>query len=223
MEPKFQTSFIPKQSLSAAPVANVRRSNRTSRAFGIGTVISIVIFIVAVSASAIVFLYQQYLSASIKSNQESLSRAREAFEPALIVQLTRLDSRINAAEELLAKHIAPSSLFALIQSITLQNVQFTQYIYTAPTETSLVHIELFGKAKSFKTLALQSDLVGTNSNLKNPVISEVALSGNGDVNFKFSADVDARMINYVEQLQSSGVNETPNNNPGGAVSTSTAI
>lgn len=182
-----------------------------------------------VSAAAILFLYQQYLSASIKSNQDSLSKAREAFEPALIEELTRLDTRINVAEDLLSKHIAPSALFALIQSITLQNVQFTNYTYGEPAAGSpLVHISLTGKAKSFQTLALQSDLVGLNTNLKNALITGVALGADGDIGFKLDADIDARMVSYQEQLQgkaNSGGAQNTNETvpPANVSSTTTAI
>lgn len=195
MEPKFQTSFIPKQSLSSIP-ASPRKSSR-SGAFALGTVITTVLFILAVGGSVLLFLYQQYLQASIKSNQESLSKAREAFEPALIKELARLDSRINSSNQILNQHIAPSALFDLLQSITLQNVQFTSFTYDSSPTQGLVHISLTGRARSFKTIALQSDLVGTNQYLKNAVISNLALDSLGGVGFSLDADVDPRTISYM--------------------------
>jgi hypothetical protein len=202
MEPKFQTSFIPKQSLAAA-TPSVAPHRRGRQAFGIGTVVSVTLFIIVVSASALLFLYQHYLQSAIASNQDSLSRARDAFEPALITELERLDQRINGAEQVLNQHIAPSSLFALLSSIALQNVQFTDYTYTAGSAGSaLIHIELSGKTDSFKTLALQSDLVRTDQSLKNASISGVGLdTTSGDVVFRLSADVDPRLINYDAQVQ----------------------
>lgn len=212
MEPKFQTSFIPKQSLAPSPAAQ-RRSASNSRAFGLGTVIAIVIFIGAVSASVLLFLYEQYLTRSIQSNQASLERAREAFEPALIKELGRLDDRINAANIILNQHIAPSALFTLLESITLQNVQFTSFSYTGEGTNGMVAISLSGKAKSFQTVALQSDLLGSNSYLKNTVVSELALDASGDVTFQVNANVDPRFLSYLSKVQKnpsapSGATET---------------
>jgi hypothetical protein len=195
MEPKFQTSFIPKQSLSQVPTPTRKTSH--SPVFALGTVIATVIFILAVTASALLFLYEQYLSSSIKSDQQSLAKAREAFEPALIQELTRLDQRIEAANQILDQHIAPSGLFNLLQTITLQNVQFTSFSYDNGTASAgLVHISLTGRAKSFKSVALQSDVVGTNQYLRNAAITNLGLDQSGNVSFDLTADVDARLVSY---------------------------
>jgi hypothetical protein len=48
------------------------------------------------SLAGAVFIYKQYLQTANNSKKEQLQRAKDAFDPTLIQQLTRLDDRMHA-------------------------------------------------------------------------------------------------------------------------------
>src|SRR3989344_1211864 len=62
---------------------------------------SVVLFVASAALAAGVFLYDQYLQSSAASKVDQLERAKAAFEPALIHELTRLDDRLRSASEIL--------------------------------------------------------------------------------------------------------------------------
>lgn len=193
MEPKFKTSFIPKQSLAQAAMPQ-KRFARPSSTHGVFFVVSFVIFLVSLVGAGGVFFYTKYLESSITSKQESLARAREAFEPDTIKVLARVDKRIEAAKLILEEHIAPSVLFALLEQTTLKSVRFDSFTYT--NTTSGVSLDLKGEAKDFSGLALQSDVFGSNQALRNPVVHEFDFNEKRTVSFGISAGVDPAFVGF---------------------------
>src|SRR3989344_333766 len=118
MESGIQSSFIPKD--AAEPTRTVRHSSG-----GLVVLVMIVLFITSAALAVAVFLYKQYLEASASSKRAALERAREAFDPTTILEITRLDDRMRAAEQILGDHIAPTAFFAALQLSTLTTVGFT--------------------------------------------------------------------------------------------------
>ena len=53
-----------------------------------------------------------------------------------------------------------------------------------------------GEARSYRTLALQSDVFGESKLIKNPIFSNLSLSTTGDIVFDLSFDVDRSLIMY---------------------------
>ena len=75
MNPKVQTSFIPK-----SPVASVSFSHSTSGRINIFLVVAVIIFIVSIVAALGVFIYQRSLVSSISDMSTRLAKARDEFE-----------------------------------------------------------------------------------------------------------------------------------------------
>lgn len=193
MEPKFKTSFIPKQSLQQEALAPHQRFS-SGGGHGVFFIVSFVLFLISLLGAGGVFFYSKYLESSIASKQEQLSLARAAFEPDTIEALSRVDSRIEAAKRILDAHIAPSVLFALLEQTTLRSVRFNSFTYT--DSPSGVMIELEGEARDFNGLALQSDVFGSNRVLRNPVVRNFDLTDTRDVTFSVSAQVDPAFIAF---------------------------
>ncbi len=188
MEPKFKTSFIPKESLvEKVPTGATHQPSRAPRSLAI--VFSFIVLLIALAVGGAIFVYSSFLQSSIASKSESLQRAREAFQPALIQELERLDARIESAEELLANHVAPSSMFALLGATTLKTVRFTNLSYSV-VENSVVN---------FDAVALQSDVFGSNRFIHNPIISELA-AGEGGITFRVTATIEPRFLAYVNTI-----------------------
>lgn len=188
MDPKLQTSFIPKKPL----IASTRIDGHHSINFFF--LIGLVVFIISAVAAGYVFLEKQLTQNHIKEAQKSLATTRETFDPSLIDTLTQLDNRFEAGKDLLNHHLSVSSLFQLLESITLKSVRFTSLTFTAGTD--LTTLSMKGEGESFSSIALQSDVLGKIKSLKNPIISDLVLEQNGNVGFQFNAAVDPSAILY---------------------------
>jgi hypothetical protein len=194
MDPQVSPSFIPKKSLETI---SARPSGRGT---GLLLLISVLIFVASVIAAGGVFAYDKLLNQSISSKSASLQLNQKAYDPSVIQELSRVDSRINEAKKLLTSHVAPSAIFALLSQQTLEKVQFINYGYTLGADGS-AKITLTGLADSFSTVALQSDQFGASKILKDVVFSGVtADSASGKVGFSVSASVDSSLIIYANAL-----------------------
>jgi len=189
------TSFIPK-----APLASTTPSGYQRRGVSIFSLISIIIFITAIALSAGVFLYKQYQVQNLADKKASLERARAAFEPALIQELGRLDKRIEHAKGLLSRHAALSLFFKTLGESTLQNVQFKSLSISADVDGK-TEVHLNGIARSYASVALQSDAFGKTKGLKSPMFSALNLDQSGNVAFSVSAFLDSSVFSYESSLQ----------------------
>lgn len=183
------TSFIPKK--PTTPVARRRR----------GTVINIfflaalIIFLGAVTVAVGVFLYQKVVTQNIEEKSGQLADARAAFEPVTIEALATMDNRLKAATEVLREHTAPSVFFEFLEQSTLKSIQFIDFTYRANPD-GLISIGMRGKGQSFSSVALQSDIFGKDAFIQNPLFSNLDIDNDGNVIFKFTADLDPALISY---------------------------
>lgn len=195
MEPKFRTSFIPKKTLATA--SNLQKKSGGS--LGIVTLIALIIALGAVALSVGAFLFEQILEVNITRKSDTLERARSAFEPALIQELVRIDSRIESAWTILDKHITPSALFESLEELTLKSVQFQDFNMTRISDGK-ISITMKGIADDFRGVALQADIFGKSKLIKDPIFSNLNLNQNGNAVFTLSAFVDPSLINFVNQI-----------------------
>lgn len=156
--------------------------------------IAIVLFVVAGVLAAGVFLYKNLTDADATSKKEQLEKAREAFDPSLIAELTATSDRIRIAEGILEEHTAPSLFLASLEQDTLAGVQFSELEYKQKS-ASVAEIKLKGKAASMNTVALQSSRFGESALLKNPIFSGVDLVTGGVV-FEVTGEVDLNAVRY---------------------------
>ncbi|HJO89854.1 MAG: hypothetical protein QGH85_01010 [Candidatus Pacebacteria bacterium] len=194
-ELKTHTSFIPKKSLTAP-----RRQAKGS-SIGIFFLFTLVVFIGAIALAIGVFLYQQFIIKSIEQKSASLARASIAFEPSIIEEISRLDTRINSAQDILDNHKATSAFFDLLEATTLESISFESLDYITD-ESGKTRISMKGRAQNFSSVALQSDVFGKNKFILEPIFSELDLNKKGDVVFNFSAFIDSRLISYESAILS---------------------
>lgn len=190
MESNIRSSFIP-QSPVSAPTPGV---SKAKGGFDMFMLLSLVLFIASATLAAGVFLYVQYMNASSVSKLDQLNRAKAAFEPALIAELTRLDDRMRAADEVLAIHIAPSALFRVLEQLTLQTVAFSGLDFSAQNATSMT-LSMQGIAQSVNSIALEADLLSKSGVISNPIFSNINRTLGG-VKFDFTSDINAEGLRY---------------------------
>ncbi|MCI0619680.1 hypothetical protein L0Y40_01440 [Candidatus Wolfebacteria bacterium] len=204
------TSFIPKKTTGRQP--------RSSPLSFLSLTASIV-FVVALLGAGGVFLYGRFLEGSIIRKQDSLEQAREAFEPALIEELARLDTRMASAELLLGSHRALSNFFTVLEGLTLQNVRFSNFGYSEGTTGDFITME--GEARSFNAVALQADVLSKSPYFHDVIFGDLAVNERGGVNFGVSATLDPSLLVYAPRA--SAPPELPEENVSEAADTAEAL
>jgi len=197
MEPKIQSSFIPKN-----PVSLENKPRHTKSSVSLLFVASLSVLLVVAVLWGGLFFYKIFLDNEIENKANMLESARVQFAPALIQEIERFGHRIDTTETLLGRHLAPSILFSIISERTLKTVQFNELMYKALPDGG-VTVSMAGVAHSFSSVALQSDSFEKEKALIDPVFSNLNLDESGNVIFNFTAEVDPSLLSYgnlVEEL-----------------------
>ena len=199
MPERVTASFIPKESIM---------QDRKPRPSGPGAlaflnVVGIVIIILTAVIAGGMFLLKSYTEQSIASKKETLDRQRAAFEPATIEDLQRLDARITTARSLLSRHHALSLVFDELEARTGGAVRFRSFSFESGGQGGYV-IDMSGSAKSFNSVAIQSEAFGESAIIRDPMFSNLNLDAQGNVVFDFSASIDPVRIPFSLFIDSRG-------------------
>ncbi len=214
MDPQFQTTFIPKKNL----VQSTGKPPHTTNFF---TLMATIIMLTVIVVAGGMWGWKLYLKNHNTKLKTELDTNLKQFEPALISELSRLDTRIEASKTLLNQHVALSSFFDFLSDVTLPSVRFSSFKYaiTGPKIT----VTMTGQAQSFGAVALQASEFLKPSNsavVKNPLFSDLNLDTAGNVQFSFTGTLDPSKISYKAFLNSQAVTNIPTMEA--SVSTSTA-
>jgi hypothetical protein len=196
MDPQVPTSFIPKKPVTTA-------YSKPQSSVSILLLASVVLFLAAVLAAGGSFAYLQYLKQSISNKSASLERSRKAFEPAVIAELVRLDSRMRHGEEILSSHVSASAIFAFLEQSTLESVRFRDFSFALSADGGAVALE--GEARTFSDVALQSDEFGKQRVLKDVYFDNINTDQAGKVTFSVRASVDPAFLLYVNAVANQGL------------------
>lgn len=186
---KPTTSFIPKRPIEEA------RTRTTGPEFGgLFTLVSSILLVGSIVLAAGAFFYERYLIGAIATQGQNLARAEAAFEPQLLSDLSRLNSRLGESKRLLGGHVALTPFFELLERTTLESVSFQSLDFTS--NSGKFTIAMRGQARSFGALALQSDVFSKTKQIKNALFSGLNLDQTGNVVFELTADVDPSLVLY---------------------------
>jgi len=183
------SSFIPKKTTQ-----NPTYSTSGSRVNAF-LLIAGIIFVITLLSAGGVFLYERYLLSNIEDQKQSLERAREAFQPELIETLAKLDLRLDVAKQLLSEHTTVSPFLELLSKLTLKTVRFEDFEFIRSTE-GMVQINMKGVAKSYRSIALQSEEFGESGYIHNPVFSDFKLDEKSNVTFRVALNVSNEFLKY---------------------------
>jgi len=211
MEPKFNTSFIPKKSLQAdvsGTAAGKDRFVRRRDVRGPGYYLMLMVFLASVVVSLGVFGYTKIVESNIQEKIARLERQKEAFDEETVAMLTRADAHITNAKKILGSHIAVSELFTLLETITLARVQYTEFEYAGvPSQTALATIT--GLSKNFQDVALQTEQYRLHESLHKPVVRDLERLENNTVSFAIDVSVDQRLVTFSQALKNMGTVTPP--------------
>ncbi len=209
MEPKFQSSFIPKGPIGSSADVEVGSTRGEHSLWGF---IATIIFILAALSAVGAFGYKFYLNYSIGNMKAELEERRAEVETETVNEITRLNNRLLATESLVDTHIVLSPLFRFIDANTLKNVRFTEVSYETQELEGGVVLMLRGEARGYSALASQADLFNKNPDFIDPVFSNLRLDEKGNVGFSFEAKINPNLLSYrkeVERLGTTGPISSP--------------
>jgi len=204
MESGIQSSFIPQDAgeVKLTP-------SRIGGGAGFSELILLISIVLVVASGALagaVFVYKQYLETATNSKKEQLQRAKEAFDPTLIQQLTRLDDRMHAGSTVLAQHLAPTVFLAALSQATLTTIQFTSMAFD-DNDLQHINVKLSGIAQSVNSIALQAQVFGKNGVIANPIFSNIGRQPDG-VHFNLSIVVNPKAIGYEQSISAANPQPT---------------
>lgn len=194
MENQFQPSFVPKRAIIPNEAA-LRPRGRTSFLM----LISTIVFLAAIAATAGLFAYKALLTSTNKNKEVKIQEAIRTFEPDLTKQLTVLKARIDAAKQLLQSHAAVSAFLALLEENTAQTIRYSNFAYSSVADKMIVTMK--GESASYAAIAFQSDVLSRNENLKSVIFSNLNLAESGLVGFDVKAEIDPKVVSYRAVLE----------------------
>lgn len=190
----MQSSFIPKTSISAD------RGGRSSSTVNLFFLISVLILIVTLAIAGFFFFYNANQQKQIDTITASLiaSEKKDYSEP-IVDAWTALDKRTRAANEMLQRHYAVSSLFKLLQDLTVKNIRFTRFDFTLKddaAEKTSISLALSGEGRSYNAVSYQSDVMKSSESLDDALFSDIRLDEKGNILFSMKASVDPDLTSY---------------------------
>jgi hypothetical protein len=221
MEQNIQPSFIPKKPLTQAAAKQKQHVSLFS-------LITTIIFITTLILCGVVYGMEYFLNKNIETKKVELKTEIAKFEPALVNELSRLDARLNSAQELIDNHLSVQTLFNVIEANTLKGIRFTNFSF-AYDPTGRPIITMGGEAQSFIAIALQEDQFDPIRHpenakyIKNVVINNPNLDKDGKITFVFTAFVDPISLSYpmIKKEQGVSLSSTPTSAGTSTATTST--
>ncbi|MFZ2522386.1 MAG: hypothetical protein WAX44_01335 [Minisyncoccia bacterium] len=201
MEPKFQTSFIPKK-----PVIDASRATLpTVKNVNIFSTIATVVFVLTILVSGGLFGYRYYLIGKIVQNDKDLNSARAAFQPETIKQLLDASTRFTTISNLLENHFVVSELLVMLEQLTVKNVAFSELTYNYTS--GIISVSMNGQSRTFNALAQQSDIFYKSGFLQSQLFSDFNLTDTGNVSFKYSANILRDLVSYKSKVGALSIEE----------------
>jgi hypothetical protein len=161
-------SFIPKQ----GPVRKVRKT--ASRQVHLLTMVSYVLFVSVLVASAGIFLYNRHLNKQLDNNVQNLGSAIGGFSEADMETVRGFNIRLHQAQGRLNNSVSIASIFDSLEEATLKSAQITELSIRRDNDTQVL-VSAKVNTDSFDGSLFQRGVYERNSVIKNVEISDLTL------------------------------------------------
>jgi hypothetical protein len=152
-------------------------------------------FVLALLAAGGLFAYNWYLGTVEAAKQADLQKAETSIDTSTVESFIRLNTHLSEGKRLLSGHLIFSKAFDLIASLAPTTVRLTSIsILTSDAHTAV--LSSTGSAASFNALAVFSDALGRESQIKNAVFSGLGIGKNGEVSFSLTANLDQSLTTF---------------------------
>ncbi len=189
---QVHSSFIPKNTLVTPP--KTRR-----HPVSLVLVVVVLLFLLSIGGWAGAYAYRSLIKGQVETLTQSLQKKKAAFEPEALESLSELDRKMKAGDALLAQHTTLIPVFDQIEQLTIQSVRFTSFLYERGVGVPS-KVVMTGEAKSYASIALQSDELAKDRNIINPIFSGLSVNRDGNVAFSLMFNLDPELVSYVHDL-----------------------
>jgi hypothetical protein len=193
MDPKFQTSFIPKGTIGG------RGTSAEIPTINIFASLATMFFIVTIVLLITTFGYEMYLKKQITVANKVILEAQEAYNLGAVQNVIDTNAQILIVKKLLAQHTATSQLFELLQDSTIKKIAFNNLMYTSRSDYNGITMDV--EAQSYNALARQYEIFSTSDLIKNPRFSDFQLTDNGNIQSKFTGNIKPDLVSYTKMIQ----------------------
>jgi hypothetical protein len=201
MEPKFQTSFIPKK------IAEDDSRNRVSISAetNIFTLAATVVFVVISLLYGGLFFYKGVIIKQVEKARQDLISASDAIQPDKIQEIIDNNTRINNSLEILDKHLATSRLMMFLSDSTIKKLKFNEFLYQNKDGVASVIID--SEVQTYNAFAYQQEVLAKSEYVKNPTFSNIGLDSTGNIKFQFTSTIDSGLLSYKKSIETLSVNQ----------------
>jgi len=209
MEPKFQTSFIPKkQAYPAISGVSGEALQKTKVSFSsLFMIIAVILFFVSVGSAVGAYFWKGYLTNTNTAYKADLAARQKLFDLTSVEKMQQVNNQIDTAKSILSNHIAFSKIFEIISQLTIANVRFMSLDIKGPQvaggNSSII---MSGYGSNLPAVAFQSDILGRLTDLglskivKNAIVSSPAVQADGTVAFSLSAEITPDSLSYEKSI-----------------------
>lgn len=206
MAPNFQSSFIPKETITGKTSISSDRS--------ILSFLGVLLLIISILASVGLFVYKGMLGGELESLKSDLALAESAIDKKAVEEITVFNRKINLIKEILGRHQASSNFLTILSSTTVSGVGFKEFRYNH-LATGVLEVMLRGEASNYKALALQENILSNTKEIKSSKFSNLLLVEGNKVGFELSLTIDPSVVIYNPII--------PTTTPSIATTTSTSL
>ncbi len=166
-------SFIPKQSPAK------RSRYVASRQLHLLTLVSYVLFIATLIASAGLFFYTRYLNSKLTSEVEALNADIAGFNESDMDQVREFNYRLQQANQRLSNSVSLKSIFAALEQATAQSVQVVDFSLKRNNDSDY-EISAKLETDSFDSTLFQRSLFEGNSVMNSVNVSDLLITTSED-------------------------------------------
>ncbi len=201
MEPKFQTSFIPK-----TPIVSGGSSFTNTSPMSLNLLATFVVsfFIISILVSGGVFGFTYYLKSQIESLNITLREAKSAFDSPQDKNILLISDQLKSIKALLTEHKVISPLFQVLEKETLPTVKWSSFMFTRDAKGAVSAV-IKGEAQSYASLAQQSKILLDSQAFKGVSFDNLTLSNTGTVETTIKVIINPDIIKYTSKLESLSV------------------
>jgi len=187
MAPNFQSSFIPKESVTEEVF---KKKNA-----GMLGILVVSLFVFSIILSAGLYFYKGIIKSDIENLQLQLAEEEKNLDKETISKMSQFSKKLEVVKSIVLKHKVASNFLETLASSTVSSVQFVDLTYSEAKNGDLV-VTLSGNATDYASVALQEDVFSKVKYFKSTIFSNLGLGKEGSVSFNLEITVDPKISVY---------------------------
>jgi len=198
MPKQSSSSFIPRK--RGAQTSSSETSRFLKGKENIFLVSAALVLLLVVTVWAGIELYQRYVEQQVAQKKEQFEASRQTLRNEGLDNIIRLSQRLDAADTVIERHIAPSIIFQRLEELTVAGLRYTSFEMEGDPLSGMV-ISLSGEAHNYATVIAQSNRFQRSVFIGSPTFRNIKEnSKSGNITFEVSFEVAADQIRFSDAV-----------------------